>query len=73
MPKNAHITFISAGAGSGKTYRLTEILHQELLSQQALLPPPSHEKLRPNFASEYVAICLKKMKLVWPPRWARPA
>ena len=34
MPKNAHITFISAGAGSGKTYRLTEILHQELLSQQ---------------------------------------
>ncbi|PUB24640.1 ATP-dependent exoDNAse (exonuclease V) beta subunit [Pseudomonas sp. GV105] len=34
MPKNAHITFISAGAGSGKTHRLTEILHQELLSQQ---------------------------------------
>ncbi len=26
----AHITFISAGAGSGKTHRLTEILHREL-------------------------------------------
>lgn len=26
----AHITFISAGAGSGKTYRLTELLHREL-------------------------------------------
>lgn len=26
----AHITFISAGAGSGKTYRLTELLHHEL-------------------------------------------
>ena len=34
MPTNAHITFISAGAGSGKTHRLTEILHQELLGQQ---------------------------------------
>ena len=27
---NAKITFISAGAGSGKTHRLTELLHQEL-------------------------------------------
>ena len=26
----AHITFVSAGAGSGKTYRLTELLHREL-------------------------------------------
>ena len=26
----AHITFISAGAGSGKTHRLTEVLHREL-------------------------------------------
>lgn len=26
----AHITFISAGAGSGKTHRLTELLHREL-------------------------------------------
>ncbi|EXF92692.1 DNA helicase UvrD [Pseudomonas fluorescens HK44] len=32
MPTPPRITFISAGAGSGKTYRLTEILHQELLS-----------------------------------------
>ena len=30
----AHITFISAGAGSGKTHRLTEILHHELSSGQ---------------------------------------
>lgn len=28
----ADITFISAGAGSGKTHRLTELLHQELTS-----------------------------------------
>ena len=28
----ASITFISAGAGSGKTHRLTEILHQELIA-----------------------------------------
>lgn len=28
--RNAKITFISAGAGSGKTHRLTEILHREL-------------------------------------------
>ncbi|MGY2361254.1 UvrD-helicase domain-containing protein [Pseudomonas azotoformans] len=34
MQTTAHITFISAGAGSGKTHRLTEILHQELLDQQ---------------------------------------
>lgn len=34
MARKANITFISAGAGSGKTYRLTEILHEELLSQQ---------------------------------------
>ena len=26
------ITFISAGAGSGKTHRLTELLHHELTS-----------------------------------------
>lgn len=32
MPTPPRITFISAGAGSGKTHRLTEILHQELLS-----------------------------------------
>ncbi|NOU14060.1 MAG: UvrD-helicase domain-containing protein [Methylococcaceae bacterium] len=31
---NAAITFISAGAGSGKTHRLTEILHRELSNQQ---------------------------------------
>ncbi|MFZ4478881.1 MAG: UvrD-helicase domain-containing protein [Rhodoferax sp.] len=31
---NAHITFISAGAGSGKTHRLTEILHRELSEGQ---------------------------------------
>ena len=29
----AKITFISAGAGSGKTHRLTEILHRELTSK----------------------------------------
>lgn len=29
---NAKITFISAGAGSGKTYRLTEVLNEELNS-----------------------------------------
>ena len=36
MPQalNAAITFISAGAGSGKTHRLTEILHRELSSKQ---------------------------------------
>ena len=33
QPKmNAKITFISAGAGSGKTHRLTEILNKELNS-----------------------------------------
>jgi len=32
MSSPPRITFISAGAGSGKTHRLTEILHQELLS-----------------------------------------
>lgn len=31
---NAKITFVSAGAGSGKTYRLTELLHQELTGGQ---------------------------------------
>lgn len=31
---NAHLTFISAGAGSGKTHRLTEILHRELTGKQ---------------------------------------
>lgn len=31
----AKLTFISAGAGSGKTYRLTRILHQELASGRA--------------------------------------
>ncbi|MFJ3107362.1 UvrD-helicase domain-containing protein [Pseudomonas putida] len=34
MSDNPRITFISAGAGSGKTYRLTELLYQELTSQQ---------------------------------------
>ncbi|NUP87094.1 MAG: UvrD-helicase domain-containing protein [Burkholderiaceae bacterium] len=29
-PRNAKITFISAGAGSGKTHRLTELLQEEL-------------------------------------------
>jgi ATP-dependent helicase/nuclease subunit A len=29
---NAKITFISAGAGSGKTHKLTELLHQELIA-----------------------------------------
>jgi ATP-dependent exoDNAse (exonuclease V) beta subunit len=29
-PRNANITFISAGAGSGKTHRLTELLQEEL-------------------------------------------
>lgn len=29
-PHNANITFISAGAGSGKTHRLTELLQEEL-------------------------------------------
>ena len=33
--KNGKITFISAGAGSGKTHRLTEILHRELTCKQA--------------------------------------
>ncbi|MDF0665684.1 MAG: UvrD-helicase domain-containing protein [Nitrospira sp.] len=28
------ITFVSAGAGSGKTYRLTQILHEKLSSEQ---------------------------------------
>jgi ATP-dependent exoDNAse (exonuclease V) beta subunit len=29
-PLKAEITFISAGAGSGKTHRLTKLLHREL-------------------------------------------
>lgn len=32
MSMNAKITFISAGAGSGKTHRLTQLLHEELQS-----------------------------------------
>lgn len=36
MTTKAHITFVSAGAGSGKTYQLTEILRQELLTQQIM-------------------------------------
>ena len=32
----AHITFISAGAGSGKTHRLTEILHHARQRAEAL-------------------------------------
>jgi ATP-dependent helicase/nuclease subunit A len=32
---NGKITFVSAGAGSGKTYRLTQILHEKLISKQA--------------------------------------
>ena len=31
----AHVTFISAGAGSGKTYRLTQVLEQALRGGQA--------------------------------------
>ncbi|MCK6410289.1 MAG: UvrD-helicase domain-containing protein, partial [Thauera sp.] len=34
-PRNAKITFISAGAGSGKTHRLTELLQEELTSRGA--------------------------------------
>ena len=33
----AHITFISAGAGSGKTYRLTEELERALADVTARL------------------------------------
>jgi ATP-dependent exoDNAse (exonuclease V) beta subunit len=33
-PAKGHITFISAGAGSGKTHRLTQILHVELSGGQ---------------------------------------
>ncbi|MBK6631637.1 MAG: UvrD-helicase domain-containing protein [Betaproteobacteria bacterium] len=33
-PAEPRITFISAGAGSGKTHRLTEILHRELSGKQ---------------------------------------
>ena len=29
------IRFVSAGAGSGKTYHLTHILHEKLISKQA--------------------------------------
>ncbi len=29
------LRFVSAGAGSGKTYRLTQILHEKLSSGQA--------------------------------------
>ncbi len=32
---NGKIRFVSAGAGSGKTYRLTQILHEKLVSGQA--------------------------------------
>ena len=31
---NAKLTFISAGAGSGKTHRLTSILHTELAAKR---------------------------------------
>lgn len=34
MAKGPNITFISAGAGSGKTHRLTDILHRELRGKQ---------------------------------------
>lgn len=34
-PLNANITFISAGAGSGKTHRLTELLQEELTVRAA--------------------------------------
>lgn len=34
-PRNAKITFISAGAGSGKTHHLTELLQEELTSRGA--------------------------------------
>jgi ATP-dependent helicase/nuclease subunit A len=34
-PRKAKITFISAGAGSGKTHRLTELLQEELTSRGA--------------------------------------
>ncbi len=34
VPAEPRITFISAGAGSGKTHRLTEILHRELSGKQ---------------------------------------
>ena len=34
-PRWDHVTFISAGAGSGKTYRLTEELEQALRSGEA--------------------------------------
>lgn len=33
-PQNAKITFISAGAGSGKTHRLTNILYRELSAKR---------------------------------------
>lgn len=36
-PRKAHITFISAGAGSGKTHRLTTLLH-EALTQHSVRP-----------------------------------
>lgn len=34
-PRKAKIAFISAGAGSGKTHRLTELLQEELISRGA--------------------------------------
>lgn len=34
MTMTAQLTFISAGAGSGKTHRLTRILHQELAARR---------------------------------------
>ena len=35
MTQAPHITFVSAGAGSGKTYKLTQILRDELVSGHA--------------------------------------
>ena len=36
MTQPSHITFISAGAGSGKTYTLTQILREELVAAHAI-------------------------------------
>ena len=36
MTQPSHITFVSAGAGSGKTYTLTQILRDELVAGRAL-------------------------------------
>ena len=35
MTQPSHITFVSAGAGSGKTYTLTQILRDELVAGRA--------------------------------------